>query len=62
MELEERSIDELPDHCDSCGATLTPAEKQRMLDEGSSVALCTICAAEATAIPDEEGEEGQAAY
>jgi hypothetical protein len=60
MELEERSIEELPERCESCDATLTPTEKQRILDEGSSVALCTICAAEAIAIGDEESEEDAA--
>ena len=62
MELEERSIEELPERCESCGATLTRAEKQRILDEGTSLALCTICAAEAATIPDEDAEEGGAAY
>ena len=62
MELEERTIEQLPERCESCGATLTRAEKQRILDEGASAALCTICAAEATAAPDEEAEEGEAAY
>jgi hypothetical protein len=60
MELEERSIEQLPERCDNCGATLTRAEKQRILDEGSSLALCTICATEATAVPDDEAEEGEA--
>ncbi|TMK74864.1 MAG: hypothetical protein E6G48_02705 [Actinobacteria bacterium] len=62
MELEERSIEELPERCANCGATLTTAEKQRIVDEGSSVALCTTCAAEALAIPDEDSEEGEPAY
>jgi hypothetical protein len=62
MELEERSIEELPERCENCGATLTAAEKQRILDEGSSAALCTTCAAEAIAIGDEDAEEGDAAY
>ena len=62
VELEERTIEQLPDRCENCGATLTREEKQRILDEGASAALCTICAAEATAIPDEEAEGGDAAY
>ena len=62
MELEERSIEELPERCESCGATLTGAEKQRILDEGLALALCTTCAAEAVAIGDEDSEEGEAAY
>jgi hypothetical protein len=56
VELEERTIEELPERCQNCGATLTDAEKQRILDEGASIALCTACAAEAAAIPDEEAE------
>ena len=62
MELEERTIEQLPERCENCGATLTRDEKQRILDDGAAVALCTICAAEAAAIPDEETEEGEAAY
>jgi hypothetical protein len=58
MELEERSIEELPERCESCGATLTRTEKQRILDEGSSTALCTTCAAETIAIGDEDSEDG----
>jgi hypothetical protein len=46
MELEERTIEDLPERCDNCGASLTESEKQRVLDEGSSAALCTICATE----------------
>ncbi len=62
MELEERSIDELPERCTSCGATLTGAEKQRILDEGATLVVCTICAGEAAPVADEESEEGEAAY
>ena len=62
MELEERTIEGLPERCENCGTTLTAAEKLRILDEGSSLALCTTCAAEAIAIGDEDSEEGQAAF
>jgi hypothetical protein len=61
VELEERSIEELPERCANCGATLTEGEKQRILDDGASVALCTTCAAEQVPIAEEEGE-GEAAY
>ena len=57
MELEEHSIEELPERCENCGATLTDEEKDRILDPGSTLALCTICAAEADAIPDDGGED-----
>ena len=56
MELEERTIEQLPDRCENCGATLTAAEKQRVLDEGASSALCTTCAGELTPLADQEDE------
>jgi hypothetical protein len=57
VDLEERTIETLPDRCQNCGATLTDAEKQTALEEGSQLVLCTTCAAEATALPEEEVEE-----
>jgi hypothetical protein len=62
VDLEERTIESLPERCSSCGATLTSAEKQRILDSGSPVALCTTCAAEADALPDESPDASDAAY
>jgi hypothetical protein len=57
VELEERTIEELPDHCQNCGAQLTDAEKQTALTEGppNGLVLCTTCAAEV--VPVEEDEE-----
>ena len=55
MELEERTIEDLPERCENCGATLTEAEKQRILDDGASAALCTICAIELDSVA--EGDE-----
>jgi hypothetical protein len=57
MDLEERTIEELPEHCQNCGATLTDAEKATALEEGSQLILCTTCAAEAEPVPEEEVEE-----
>lgn len=57
MELEERTIEKLPDRCENCGATLTQAEKQRILDDGATAALCTTCAAEIAPIAEEEDVE-----
>jgi hypothetical protein len=56
VDLEERTIEELPARCQNCGATLTDAEKATALEEGAEVVLCTTCAAEA-ATPEEEVEE-----
>jgi hypothetical protein len=61
VELEERSVEQLPDRCENCGTELTPQEKATALEEGVSVVLCTTCAAEAAPL-SEEGEdfEGEA--
>jgi hypothetical protein len=60
MELEERTIEQLPDRCENCGATLTDAEKRAALVEGApNAVLCTICAAEV--VPLDEDDEGETA-
>ena len=56
MGLEERTIEQLPERCQSCGATLTDAEKATALEEGSRDVLCTTCAAEADALPAAEDQ------
>jgi ribosome-binding protein aMBF1 (putative translation factor) len=58
MELEERTIEQLPERCENCGATLTEGEKQRILDEGASAALCTTCAVELESASEPEDEAG----
>jgi hypothetical protein len=57
MDLEERSIEQLPDRCQSCGAPLTDAEKLTALESGSSLVLCTTCASEQVPISDEEADD-----
>jgi hypothetical protein len=57
MELEERTIEQLPERCENCGAKLTMVEKQRILDEGASAALCTTCAVELAPLAEDENEE-----
>ena len=59
MELEERTIEQLPDRCQNCGAALTDAEKQNALTEGTAQVLCSTCANEV--VPLEEDEEEGAA-
>jgi DNA-directed RNA polymerase subunit RPC12/RpoP len=58
MGLEERTIETLPDRCQNCGATLTEQEKRTALEEGATVVLCTTCAAEVSALPEEAEELG----
>ena len=57
MELEERTLEQLPDRCQNCGTPLTAKEKATVLEEGSAPVLCTTCAAEASALPEEESED-----
>jgi hypothetical protein len=58
MELEERTIEQLPDRCQSCGATLTDDEKRAALVEGSAtgLVLCTTCASEVVPVDETEDE------
>jgi hypothetical protein len=60
MELEDRTIEQLPDRCQNCGAKLTDAEKATALTEGppSGLVLCTTCASEV--VPVDEDPEPEA--
>jgi hypothetical protein len=56
-DLEERTIEQLPDRCENCGAELTDAEKQSALTEGTTgPVLCAVCADEV--VPLEADEPG----
>lgn len=59
MNLEERSVDQIGDRCEECGARLTPAELQAVLESGGPV-LCSIHAAEDEPgiVADEAGFSG----
>jgi hypothetical protein len=59
-DLEERTIERLPERCQNCGATLTDEEKATALETGASVVLCKVCAAERVPLEEEAGfgEEG----
>jgi hypothetical protein len=45
MDLEERTLEQVGDRCEECGAKLTPAELQAAMESGGP-ALCSIHAAE----------------
>jgi hypothetical protein len=54
MDLEENvGVEELKEHCESCGARLTAEEIQAALDGASDSFLCARCAAEQVAVADE---------
>jgi hypothetical protein len=45
MDLEEKTLDQLGDRCEECGAKLTPAEIRSTMESGGP-ALCSTHAAE----------------
>ena len=52
MDLEERTLETVGEHCEECGAKLTEAELKQAMETGGPV-LCSVHAAEATALdPD----------
>ena len=53
MDLEEKSLDEIGDRCEECGAKLTQAEIQAALESGGP-ALCTVHAEEFVPVGEEE--------
>lgn len=53
MDLEEKSLDEIGDRCEECGAKLTKAEIQAALESGGP-ALCTVHADEVVPVGEED--------
>jgi len=56
MDLEERTIEQIGDHCEECGAPLTEQEQQQVLESGGP-ALCSVHAAELLAVDDADGDD-----
>jgi hypothetical protein len=60
MDLEERTLETVGEHCEECGAKLTQSELKQAIEAGGP-ALCTVHAAEATPLdPDALDEPGAA--
>ena len=57
MGLEEQTIEQVGDRCQECGAKLTEAEQQAVLESGGPV-LCAVHADEVLALPEEEPDAG----
>jgi len=53
MDLEEHTLETIGDRCEECGAELTEAELENVLESGGP-ALCTVHAAE---LADEEDDD-----
>jgi hypothetical protein len=56
MDLEEHTLEPVGERCEECGAKLTPAELQQVLETGGP-ALCTIHMAEVAAVEDDNATE-----
>ena len=53
MDLEEKSLEQIGDRCEECGAKLTKAEIEAALDSGGP-ALCTVHAEEFVQVGEED--------
>jgi len=61
MDLEEHTLPPVGERCEECGAELTDAEKQAVLESGGP-ALCSVHADEVVPIAEEDpGTEPPAA-
>jgi hypothetical protein len=55
MDLEEHTLEEVPDRCEECGARLTSQELEAVVESGGP-ALCAIHAAEVVPVADEDSD------
>jgi hypothetical protein len=54
VDLEEHTgVDQVKEHCESCGAKLTPAEIEAALEGTGDTFLCANCAAERLPVEDD---------
>jgi hypothetical protein len=60
MDLEERTLESVGEHCEECGAKLTQAELKAAMESGGP-ALCTVHAIESTPLDPEALDEPGAA-
>ena len=58
MDLEEKSLDQIGDRCEECGAKLTRAEIQAAMESGGP-ALCTVHAEEVVPVGEEDDAFGE---
>lgn len=53
MDLEEHTLEQVGDRCEECGAELSAAEQEAVLESGGP-ALCAIHAAEVLVLDEQE--------
>src|SRR5262249_34973237 len=58
MDLEEKSIEQIGDRCEECGAKLTPAELQAAMESGGP-ALCAVRRDDFARVPEKAGAWGE---
>jgi hypothetical protein len=56
MDLEERTLETVGEHCEECGAKLTESELKTAMESGGP-ALCTVHAIESTPLDPDALEE-----
>jgi uncharacterized protein with PIN domain len=56
MDLEEKTLEQVGDRCEECGAKLTERELEQVLESGGP-ALCTVHAQEQVPVADEDALE-----
>ena len=56
MDLEEKTLEQVGDRCEECGAKLTERELELVLESGGP-ALCTVHAQEEVPVADEDALE-----
>ena len=59
MDLEEKTLEQVGDRCEECGAKLTGRELQLVMESGGP-ALCTVHAQEQVEVSDEDALEEDA--
>ena len=58
MDLEEKSLEQIGDRCEVCGAKLTQAEIEAAMESGGP-ALCTVHADEIVPVGEEDEGFGE---
>ena len=53
MDLEEKTLEQVGDRCEECGAKLTERELQQVIESGGP-ALCTIHAQEVVPVAEDD--------
>jgi hypothetical protein len=53
MDLEEKTLEQVGDRCEECGAKLTGRELQQVIESGGP-ALCTVHAQEVVSVGEDD--------